>query len=208
MQVKITYVDPSNLNWSVIANTLLSSNPQLTGVISSTEQDCESLIYAVRRAGFKGPLLMAGCSEYVQKFPQDAVNTYSYGDSWTPILAGAAPAAVQKQIAAYNSAMAETGTPNTTALGQLGVMGFAGLADLQYALEQGTAPYTAQSVAQDLASVSNFQSFMGPVDTCNHKEWPGTSSCNKKLLMLEVTAGDKWQSVYPGGFTTLDPGLL
>jgi hypothetical protein len=208
MNVKVTYFDAASINWTVVANAMIADNPQMTGIISSTEPDCDSLINALRTNGFSGPILMAGCSQYVQQYAQEAVNTYSYGDSWTPILANTAPAATQKQLAAYNSAMAKSGTPNTTALGQLGVMGFAALPDLQYALQQGSAPYTAASVSADLKNVTNFQSFMGPVDTCNHTKWPGTSSCNNALLMLKVASGDKWQSVYPGGFTSVNPGLL
>ncbi len=208
MNVKVTYFDASSINWSVVANSMIADNPQMTGIISSTEQDCNSLINALRTSGFNGPILMAGCSQYVQQYPQAAVNTYSYGDSWTPILAGTAPSVVQKQLAVYNSAMAKSGTPNTTALGQLGVMGFAAFPDLWYALEQGSAPYTTTSINTDLKSVTNFQSFMGPMETCNHTKWPGTSSCNNSLLMLKVASGDKWTSVYPGGFTNVDPSLL
>jgi branched-chain amino acid transport system substrate-binding protein len=207
MSVKITYYDASSINWQVVASAELASNPQLTGAISLTEDDCISLLKALRSDGWKGPILMAGCSEYVQKDAADAIDTYSYGDSWTPLLAGAAPPAVQTQIKAYNSAMAASGHPNTNSFGQLGVMGFAGFPDLAYALSLGTAPYTAASVTADLYKVANFQSFMGPVDTCNHKEWPGTASCNKALLMLKVVSGDKWQSVYPGGFAILNPSI-
>ena len=66
-------------------------------------------------------------------------------------------------------------------------MGFAALPDLQYALSQQTSgDFTTTSVNTDLHNVKNFQSFLGPVDTCDHTQWPGTSSCNHQVLMLKV----------------------
>ena len=60
-------------------------------------------------------------------------------------------------------------------------MGFAAFPDLQYALsQQGSAAYTTTSVNTDLQNVTNFQSFLGPVETCDHTQWPGTSSCNNR----------------------------
>jgi branched-chain amino acid transport system substrate-binding protein len=216
IQVKTTYFDEATVNWSVVANAMLSDNPQMVGEISTTEQDCNALLPAVRNTGFKGPILMAGCSQYVAQFPSQAVNTFSYGDSWTPYLAATAPAATQPQITAYNAAMKASGNPDTTAYGQLGVMGFAALPDLQYALSaQTSGAFTTTSVNQDLHNVKNFQSFLGPVDTCDHTQWPGTSSCNHQVLMLKVNAGtnggaDTWQAVPQGvnGFYQVNAGLL
>jgi branched-chain amino acid transport system substrate-binding protein len=214
MKVETTYFDEATVNWSVVANSMLSDNPQMVGEISTTEQDCDSLLPAVRNTGFKGPILMAGCSQYVQQNPSEAINTFSYGDSWTPYLAATAPAAVQTQIKAYNAAETASGNPDTTAYGQLGVMGFAAFPDLQYALSaQKTGAFTTASVNTDLHNVSNFQSFLGPVDTCDHTQWPGTSSCNHQVLMLKVVknasgSGDTWQSVPSGGFVQVNASLL
>ena len=212
LSMQTTYFDQSSVNWSVVANSMLSSNPQMVGEISTTDQSCNSLLPAVRNAGFKGPILMAGCSEYVGKYPSQAVNTYSYGDAWTPVLASAAPPASKAQIAEYLSVMKASGNPDTTSYGQLGVIGFVAFPDIWYTLSQGSAPYTTTSVVTDLRNVKNFLSFMGPVDTCNHTEWPGTSSCNHAVLMLKVVAGangqDTFQSVWPEGFHDVDASLL
>jgi branched-chain amino acid transport system substrate-binding protein len=212
LSMQTTYFDQSSVNWAVVANSMLSSNPQMVGEISTTDQSCNSLLPAVRTAGFKGPILMAGCSQYVGKYPAQAVGTYSYGDAWTPVLASAAPAASKAQIAEYVSVMKASGNPDTTAYGQLGVIGFVAFPDIWYALSQGSAPYTTTSVLSDLKNVKNFLSFMGPVDTCDHTQWPGTSSCNHSVLMLKVVAGangqDAFQSVWPEGFHQVDASLL
>jgi branched-chain amino acid transport system substrate-binding protein len=212
LSMQTTYFDQASVNWSVVANSMLSSNPQMVGEISTTDQICNSLLPAVRNAGFKGPILMAGCSQYVSKFPSQAVNTYSYGDAWTPVLSSAAPPASKAQIAEYVSVMKQSGNADTTAYGQLGVIGFVAFPDLWYALSQGSAPYTTSSVLTDLRNVKNFLSFMGPVDTCDHTQWPGTSSCNHSVLMLKVVAGangqDTWQSIWPEGFHEVDASLL
>jgi branched-chain amino acid transport system substrate-binding protein len=208
ISVKTTYFDEATVNWSAVANSMLSDNPQMVGEISTSDQDCDSLLPAVRNTGFKGPILMAGCSQYVGKFPSLAVNTFSYSDAWTPYLAATAPAATQTQIRAYNSAMIASGYPKTTEYGQFGVIGFAALPDLQYALSRTSGPYTPASVAAALHNVKNFQSFLGPLDTCDHTQWPGTSSCNHQMLLLTVTPGGRWQSVSPGGFVQVNPSLL
>jgi hypothetical protein len=212
LSMKTTYFDESTVNWTVVANSMLSDNPQMVGEISTTEQDCDSLLPAVRNTGFKGPILMAGCSEYVSKYPATAINTYSYGDSWTPLLSGTAPANSKAQIDEYVKVMKEAGVPDVNTYGQLGVMGFAALPSFQYALSQSSAPYTTTSVNAALHNVKNFLSFMGPLDTCDHTQWPGTSSCNHSVLMLKVVKGsngqDTWQSVWPEGFHNVDASLL
>ena len=208
MDVHITYYDSSSVNWQVVANSLLSASPKLTGIIAGPEGDCTSLLKALRTDGFTGPILMGSCSAYVKADPTGAVNTYSYSAGWLPSLTTAAPAVVQKQIVAYNTAMAKAGYPDTNALGQWAVNSFSGLVDFHDALAAATAPYTITTVRADLEKVANYQSFMGPVETCNHLEWPGTASCNKDLLLVKVASGDVYQSVEPGGFAPLDPSLL
>lgn len=208
MNVQVTYYDASSANFSVIASTLLSSNPQLTGIIAGPESDCTSLLEALRTNGFTGPLLMGSCSAYVKADPSGAVNTYSYSAGWLPSLAAAAPPVVQTQIKAYNAAMAHTGNPNTDALGQWAVNSFSGLVDFHDTLAGVAGPYTPATITSALSKVANYQSFMGPVETCNHQEWPGTASCNKDLLLVKVNSHDQYVSVEPGGFAALNPSLL
>jgi branched-chain amino acid transport system substrate-binding protein len=208
MNVKVTYYDASAADFSVIASSLLSGNPQLTGIIAGPESDCTSLLEALRTDGFQGPLLMGSCSAYVKADSSGAVNTYSYSAGWLPSLASAAPAVVQNQIKAYNAAMAKTGNSNTDALGQWAVNSFSGLVDFRDSLQSSSAPYTTTSVAQALGKVTNYQSFMGPVENCTHQEWPGTASCNKDLLLVKVNQSGQYQSVEPGGFAALNPKLL
>jgi hypothetical protein len=136
------------------------------------------------------------------------VNTYSYSAGWLSSLSSAAPAVVQQQISTYNQMMAKNGYPNTDALGQWAVNSFSALVDFRDTLQAGSAPYTAQSIRSDFQKVANYQSFMGPVETCSGQEWPGTSSCNKDLLFVKVASGDLYQAVEPGGFAPLNPTLL
>jgi branched-chain amino acid transport system substrate-binding protein len=208
MDVKVTYYDASSVNWQVVANSLLSGSPQVTGMIAAAEGDCTSLLKALRGDGFKGPILMGSCSAYVKADAPDAMDTYSYSAGWLPSLSSAAPAVVQQQITTYNQMMAKTGNANTQALGQWAVNSFSGLVDFRDTLQAGSAPYTPQSIRSDFQKVASYQSFMGPVETCNGQEWPGTSSCNKDLLFVKVISGDAYQAVEPGGFAPLDPSLL
>lgn len=207
MQVHVVYYPASSPNWSVISASLLATHPQLTGIIAGPEGVCDSLIGALRSAGFNGPLLMGSCSQYVTTDPQDAVNTYSYSAGWLPGLISAASPATAKQIKAYDSAMQKVGYSDTAKLGQWAVNGFSALVDFRHALEGGSAPYTPSSVRSDLTAVTNYLSFMGPVDTCNGKQWPGTGSCNHALLLVGVGKNDKYYTVSPGGFAKLNPNV-
>jgi branched-chain amino acid transport system substrate-binding protein len=208
MDVHTTYYDESSVNWQVVANSLLSNSPQVTGIIAGPEGDCTSLLKALRTDGDNGPILMGSCSAYVKADPSGAVNTYSYSAGFLPSLASAASPVVQAQIKVYDAEMAKVGHPDVDAEGQWAVNSFSALVDLHDTLEAGTAPYTDTTVRADLAKVKNYQAFMGPIDTCNHLEWPGTASCNKDLLFVKVLKGDIYQSVEPGGFAALNPKLL
>ena len=84
MNVKVTYYDASSVNWQVVANSLLSGSPQVTGMIAAAEGDCTSLLKALRGDGFKGPILMGSCSAYVKADAPDAVDTYSYSAGLAP----------------------------------------------------------------------------------------------------------------------------
>lgn len=207
MSVHVVYYPASSPNWSVISASLLSYHPQLTGIIAGPESVCDSLISALRSSGFNGPLLMGSCSQYVTADPSGAVNTYSYSAGWLPGLKSAAPPATVAQIDAYDSAMAKVGYSDTDSLGQWAVNSFSGLVDLQHALEGGSPPYTPTSVRSDLEAVSNYLSFMGPMDTCNNNQWPGTASCNHALLLVKVGPHDRYSTVAPGGFASLNPSL-
>lgn len=208
MNVKVTYYNANSANFQVIAASLLTGNPQMTGIIAGPESDCTSLLQALRTNGFTGPILMGSCSAYVKADPSGAVNTYSYSAGWLPSLASAAPAVIQTQIKAYNAAMAHTGNANTNALGQWAVNSFSGLVDFQNILKNVSGPYTSSTIRAAFPKVANYQSFMGPMETCNHQEWPGTASCNKDLLLVRVNSKDQYQSVAPGGFAALNPSLL
>lgn len=208
MDVKVTYYDAKAADFNVIASSILSGNPQLTGIIAGPESDCTSLLKAIRNNGFSGPVLMGSCSAYVKADPSGATDTYSYSAGWLPSLSSAAPSVVQDQIKAYDEAMAHVGHSDTAALGQWAVNSFSGLVDFRDAMQAVTGQITSAAVASALPKVSNYQSFMGPVETCTHQEWPGTASCNKDLLLVKVNSSGAYQSVAPGGFAALDPSLL
>jgi branched-chain amino acid transport system substrate-binding protein len=208
MKVSVTYYDPGTANWSVIAASLLRGNPQATGTISGTESDCESMLKAIRVLNFKGPVLMGSCTDYITADPADAENTLLYSSSWLPNLASVAPAAVQTQVAAYKSAMAKAGTTDVSTVGQVGVYAFAGLADLQLALKSTPAPYTGAMIDKALSEVKDVQSFMGPTVTCNHNQWPKTSSCIHSLLLLKVNNSGQVQTLAPGGFLPINTNLI
>jgi branched-chain amino acid transport system substrate-binding protein len=208
IDLRVTYYDPSSVNWTVVASSLLVGNPQMTGILVGQESDCTSLIQALRTNGYQGPAVMGSCSSYVTQAPSAALGTYTYTGVWLPELAAEAPPAIQAQIKAYNAAMAHSGYADTNALGQWAVNSFAALVDFRHTLQLVSgSDYTAASVTAAFPKVVSYQSFMGPVDTCDHTQWPGTSSCTNQLLILKVASGDKYEPV-GNGFAAIDAAIL
>jgi branched-chain amino acid transport system substrate-binding protein len=208
MNVKVTYYPESSANFNVVASSLLSGSPDVTGMISAPESACTSLLKALRSAGDDKPILMGSCSAYVKDDAADAANTYSYSAVWLPSLASAASPAIKKQIDAYDAAMKKSGNADTDKLGQWAVNSFSGLVNIRYALSQVKGDITSSSFAQALAGVKDYQSFMGAMATCDHNQWPGTASCNHSVLFVMVNKDGKYVSVSPGGFSELDPSIL
>ena len=209
LELSVPYYNASAVDWNVVANTLLASGPQVTGVLIASPNDCTTLLKAIRSNGFTGPVQMGSCTEYMRDAPQQAVNTFQTAGFWTTPLKSAAPPIIRKQMAAYTAAMTKAGYPNVDELGNWAVNAFSGLVTFRDVLvKYGKAPYAKQQVAAAFPKVRNYQSFMGAVQNCDGKQIPGTRACNSSVLMLTVGAGGKITTVDPKGFTKVPASTL
>jgi ABC-type branched-subunit amino acid transport system substrate-binding protein len=207
MDLTFTYYPSGSANFTVTAAGLTAGSPQVTGLVGDTEGNCTTLLTAIRATGYSGPVQMGSCSDYVKSAPSDAGNTYGYNGLWLPSMTESAPKVVQDQITAYTGAIQSAGG-NVQALGQKAVYAFAALVDLRDALQPVTGAITASSVQTALGNLKDFQTFMGPVGTCDHKQWPGTSSCTNQLLLYKVESGKYVPADAGSGFVPLNPNLV
>ena len=206
MTVSMTYYPSTSPNWTVLAATLESTNPQVAGLVAAPEADCTSMFKALRASGYTKPVFLGGCSSFIQAVgPSQATGTFSYTALWQPDMQKYAPPVIQSQLALYGQAM------NAIGQGQIGdqhgVAAFASVMDAAEILKMVKGTPTASSALQAIKSLRNWQPFLDPPATCNHEEWPGTSACTNTILVTKVAADGQFQPAVGNGFQSLNPGL-
>src|SRR3954470_24264033 len=58
---KTVYYDAANPNWSVLAATAVSENPDASGSVAATDAQCAEMVSALRDAGYQGRVFAASC---------------------------------------------------------------------------------------------------------------------------------------------------
>jgi branched-chain amino acid transport system substrate-binding protein len=205
MNEKIIY-EPTSPNWQVLAQTMISGNPDVVGVLSASESDCTSMVQAVRAAGWTKPILVGACIDYVAQLPaSQTAGTLSYSGTWVPAESKFAPPAVQSQLAAYASASKATGIQPVNGGHPIEV--FAAVVNLARILSHyaSSSTITAVVARNALNSVNNFPGFLVPNLTCNHKQLAGAAStCASALMLFQVQPDHTLKPVSKtGGFQSV-----
>lgn len=206
----IYYPAATGANWPVIAASLEAKHPQLAGLAAGSEGSCTSLLQALHSSGYKGQILLGGCSQFVtQVGGQAAAGVLSYTGTWIPMMAASAPAVSKSQLSIYSAAMAAVGGSaqvNT----QQGSGTFSALVTTVEALNAAKVSYplAGTTVTSTLRALNNFQAFLGPTVTCNGQQWPNTSSCINSIMMTKSTASGTVEPATSPPFQPLDVSLL
>ena len=209
LNATVSYYEPTNPNWSVIAATLASKQAQVSGLVAAPQSDCTSLLEALRNTGYSGKIVLGACSDFIsQAGMAKATGVWSYTGNWLPSMASHAPALVRSQIGIYKAAMKASGKP--TIMDEQASGTFAAVVDLAEIMKTVKGKLTGASVSSALASTKDFQSFLGTKITCNHQMWPGTSSCSNEVLVTIVGNDGSFEpgTSSNGGFTKPDTSLL
>jgi branched-chain amino acid transport system substrate-binding protein len=209
LSASVSYYDPSNPNWSVVAATLASKQAQISGLVAAPQSDCTSLLGALKTVGYAGQILLGACSDFISAAgPSKAAGVWSYTGNWLPSMANHAPGLARHQIQIYEAAMKAIGKPNITDEQASGT--FAAVVDLAEIMNTIKGKIDGATVNAALAGTKNFQSFLGPKITCSHQEWPGTSSCSNEVLVTIVGSDGKFApgTTANGGFTKPDTSLI
>lgn len=178
VKYKTIYYDSAAPNWSVLAEQVLREAPEASGSIAATEEQCASMVRALREADYNGRILAASCTGLPKAVGKQSIGVELSQDHWNPTDPLSAPPANQQEIKVYEDAMRAAGHTEPV---PGAVVSFADTMTLSRVLSTMNGTITAANVTEALRSVKEMDSFLGPQITCDHG-WNGNSACHTALL--------------------------
>jgi branched-chain amino acid transport system substrate-binding protein len=206
LDVTGVYTTVDNLNYQVLAQTELASDPDVAGVIALPEDACTGLIQALRQNGFEGTMFAGSCSQFIEELGGDAAGAIVQPRLWVPRSYDNAPAEVQEELDAFATAMEAVGHEDEQSARSL--YSFAGIVNLATILAGIDGEITAESVGAAMQAVKDFKTFLGPEVTCDGQQWPGRpGACSHEAIFFEVQDDGTLAPVNEEGFTELDTAV-
>ncbi|MBL7499256.1 ABC transporter substrate-binding protein [Frankia sp. CNm7] len=196
------YYSPTNPNFTALASSIVSSDPDVGGLIASpNDATCTRLLQNMRQLGYQGTVLLAACTGFIKQAPAQAANSAIYSSTWLPTASTHAPANSQEELKIASKYIdAENGTADYYAYGT-----FSLFADFAKGL--ATAPaaeLTGQGILATLKGLTAFPGFLGPELTCGKATSP---NCTTQILLFEVQPDGTTKPV-TGTFLTALPDIL
>jgi branched-chain amino acid transport system substrate-binding protein len=206
LDVTAVYTTIDNLNYQVLAQTELASNPDVAGVIALPEEACTGLVSALRQNGFEGTMFAGSCSQFIEELGGDAAGAIVQPRLWVPRSYDNAPSEVQEELDAFGTAMAAVGYEDEQSARSL--YSFAGIINLAKILSDVDGEITAESVGTAMKGVKDFKTFLGPEVTCDGQQWPGRpGACSHEAIFFEVQDDGTLAPVNEEGYTELDTAV-
>lgn len=176
------YFSATNPNFSAVAATIVSSKPDVAGLIASpSESVCTQLVRNLRSVGYTGDIFVAACTSFIKSDPASAAGAALYSSVWLPGSESYAPAGVADQLKTATKYLTATGGPAD----YYGYSQFATVVDFAKGL--GTASslddLTGATVLSTLQSLKGFAGFLGPDLTCGKATTP---DCTTQMLLFTV----------------------
>ncbi|MGY1716527.1 ABC transporter substrate-binding protein [Geodermatophilus sp. SYSU D01106] len=206
LDVTGVYTTVDNLNYQVLAQTELASDPDVAGVIALPEDACTGLVQALRQNGFEGTMFAGSCSQFIEELGGEAAGAIVQPRLWVPRSYDNAPAEVQEELDAFSEAMEAVGYEDE--LSARSLYSFAGIVNLATILDEMDGEITAQAVTDAMKGVQDFKTFLGPEVTCDGEQWPGRpGACSHEAIFFEVQDDGTLAPVNDEGFTELDTSV-
>jgi branched-chain amino acid transport system substrate-binding protein len=206
LDVTAVYTTIDNLNYQVLAQTELASNPDVAGVIALPEEACTGLVSALRQNGFEGTMFAGSCSQFIEELGGDAAGAIVQPRLWVPRSYDNAPSEVQEELDAFGTAMAAVGYEDEQSARSL--YSFAGIINLAKILSDVDGELTSATVLEAMKGVKDFQTFLGPEVTCDGQQWPGRpGACSHEAIFFEVQDDGTLAPVNEEGYTELDTAV-
>jgi branched-chain amino acid transport system substrate-binding protein len=206
LDVTAVYTTIDNLNYQVLAQTELASDPDVAGVIALPEEACTGLVGALRQNGFEGTMFAGSCSQFIEELGGDAAGAIVQPRLWVPRSYDNAPSEVQEELDAFATAMEAVGYEDEQSARSL--YSFAGIINLANILSDVDGEITSATVLEAMKGVKDFQTFLGPEVTCDGQQWPGRpGACSHEAIFFEVQDDGTLAPVNEEGFTELDTAV-
>lgn len=184
VEYSTVYYDPANPNWSVLAATAVSKNPDASGTVAATDAQCAAMVSALKDAGYQGRIFAASCFNLTKDIGDKAAGVDVDADHWVTADVAAAPADKKKELEEFENVMKAAGHKDLVAGNAL--MTFADMLTLRSVLSTISGPIDGKTIATALMGTKNANSFAGPRITCDKTVMPGNSACHAGLLFFEV----------------------
>jgi branched-chain amino acid transport system substrate-binding protein len=195
LKYKTVYYDAAAPNWSVLATTIASDKPDVSGTIAASDGQCVAMIGALRDAGYQGKILAASCSGLHKALGAKAVGVEVDADHWNQNDPASAPADKQQEIALFVDAMKRAGQDKLVEGNA--VITFADTINLVKVLSTVNGPIDGPAVAAALKATKGVDSFLGPKLTCDKTAVPGNSACHSGLLYYRIQQDGSLKAVTP-----------
>ncbi len=200
VDAKVLYFNMASPDWTVLATAAMDGNPDAIGLPAAIDSYCTGLINALKSTGYTGRIFAAGCSEYRRELGAKAAGVEGYATLWQPEDTTSPPAAKRQELADYKTAMTAAGQADK--IDSRALDPFAATVDLARIMGTIKGRIDGPSVTRALRTTADFDSFVGPLLTCDHQVWPGRSSCSDSLLIYR-TEDDGTPTVVSDGFMRL-----
>jgi branched-chain amino acid transport system substrate-binding protein len=178
------YYDAASPNWAVLAATAVSEGPDVSGSIAATDAQCAEMVGALRDAGYQGRILAASCVGLYEALGDDAVGVDTDADHWHPGDAASAPADKRAELEEYAAVMQAAGQEDLVSGNA--IITFADMINLSRIMGTIEGPVDGAAVAGALRTTKDFDSYAGPMISCDRSVIPGNSACSTDLLFFQV----------------------
>lgn len=207
VDVNVQYPPTAGANFSVIAATQLSLDPDAGGVIALPEDGCTSLFQNLRQQGFTDTIFAGSCSQFIDDLGADAAGAIVQPRLWVPAAEENAPDEVAEQLDIFARSMEAVGYEDE--LSARSMYSFAAVMTMVDVLETIDGDITAETVTDALTSLEDFPMFAGPQITCDGEIWPGMpTACARDAIFFEVQEDGSLDPVDEAGYIELDPSVI
>jgi branched-chain amino acid transport system substrate-binding protein len=189
LKLKLTNVlfKAANPDYTQTVTTALAAHPDAL-LIAGNEPECTSLVAAIRQLGYRGVVVVGGCTSFVSAHPKTAEGVYTVNDLWVQSAAAGAPKAKVSELRVF-AAQIKRSAPKYAADGSAQRM-FSSAMDMATILRAIKGPISRTTVLQQLRRTRNVPSFMGQPINCDGKQWPRQRSvCAAGMLVFRVHDG-------------------
>ena len=207
VSVNIQYPPGNGANFSVLAATQLSHEPEATGVIALPEDSCTQLYQAIRQQGSEETFFAGSCSKFINQLGDEAEGAATQPRTWVYAARDHAPAPVRKQLDDFKKSMESIDRGDQ--LSTRAIYAFAGVVNTAAAMTTIDGQINATSVTEAMKGLKDFPTFAGPKVTCDGKVWPGMpTACSKQAIYFQVQPDGSVEPLDEQGYVDLDLSML